>query len=131
MTLTARHTLLIDAAATTATALLMLAGRNLLFPYFGLTSPLVLDLTALAFLAYAGIIAVCARRTVTRTAVMTTAAANAGYVVASAVLLILFWSDLQPVGRALMVMVAITVEAFATLQFAAGRRITTRLTQPA
>ena len=38
MNLTARHTVLIDAAATTATAILMLAARELLYPYFGLPS---------------------------------------------------------------------------------------------
>ena len=91
-----------------------------------------LDVMAIAFLAYAGIVALCASRTViTRAMLMTTAAANAGYVVASALVLILLWSDLQPVGRALIAVVAIAVEAFAALQFAAGRRIATSLTQPA
>ncbi len=123
MTLTARHTLLIDAAATTATGLLMLAGRTRLYPYFGLESPFLLDVVAIAFIVYAAIIAVVARRDeVSRTAVMTTAAANAGYVVASVALLIMFWSDLQPIGRAAIIVVAVTVEAFATLQFAAARR---------
>ena len=132
MTLTARNALLIDAAATTATAILMLAGRNLLYPYFGLPSPAVLDVMAFAFLVYAGTIALCARRTlITRAALMTTAAANVAYVVASLAILMLFWSELQPVGRTLIVMVAIAVEAFAALQFAAGRRIATTVTQSA
>jgi CHASE2 domain-containing sensor protein len=101
----------------------MLAGRSLLYPYFGLESPLVIDVAALAFLAYAAIVAFAARReAVSRTVVMTIAAANAGYVVGSAVMLLMFWPELQPVGRALIVIVAIAVEAFATLQFAAGRR---------
>jgi hypothetical protein len=125
MTLTARQTLLLDASATTATAILMFAGRSLLYPYFGLASPLVIDLAALAFLAYAAIVAFTARReSVSRAVVMTIAAVNAAYVAASAVLLLAFWADLQPIGRALIVAVAIAVEAFATLQFAAGRRAT-------
>jgi hypothetical protein len=132
MTLTARHTLLIDAVATTATALLMFAGRGLLYPYFGLQSPLVLDVAATAFLVYAAIIALAARREdITRTTLMATAAANGAYVVASAAMLVLFWSELQPVGRALIVVVALAVEAFAMLQFAAGRRLTNTVTQPA
>ena len=122
MNLTARHTLLIDAAATTATAVLMLAGRNLLYPYFGLTSPLLLDVTAIAFVVYAAVITMAARSSeVSRAAVLTTAAANVGYVLASAAVLIVFWSELLPVGRTLIIAVALAVEAFATLQFSAVR----------
>lgn len=121
MTLTARHTLLIDAAATTATAILMLAGRTRLYPAFGLESPAVLDLAAIAFLIYAAVIALAARRGVSRTVVMTTAAANAGYVAASVAVLVMFWSELPPTGRALIVIVALAVEAFAMLQFSAAR----------
>ncbi len=132
MNLTPRHTLLIDAAATTATGLLMLAGRGLLYPYFGLESPLVLDLTAIAFIVYAAIIAFAARQDeVSRAVLMTTAAANVGYVLASAVVLLMFWPELQPIGRALIVVIAIAVEGFATLQFAAGRRLGRTMTQPA
>lgn len=122
MTLTAHHTVWLDAAATTATAILMLAARNLLSPYFGLTSPLLLDVTALAFIGYAAAIALVAKRpTISRAALMTIAAANVAYVVASAAILIAFWSQLAPIGRAMIVAVAIAVEAFATLQFAAAR----------
>lgn len=124
MNLTARHTLLIDAAATTATALLMLAGRSLLYPYFGLESPLLLDITAVAFVVYAAVIAFAARRDeVSRGTLLTTAAANVGYVVASAVVLLMFWPQLHAVGRALIVGIALAVEAFATLQFLAARRV--------
>lgn len=130
MTLTARHTLLIDATATAATALLMLAGRSLLYPYFGLASPLLLDLTAVAFLAYAAIIAFAARRDeVSRGTLLATAAANVGYVAASAVVLVMFWPELHTVGRALIVAIALAVEAFATLQFLAARRTTASTVQ--
>ena len=132
MTLTPHLALLIDAAATTATALLMLAARSMLYPYFGLQSPLLLDMTAVAFLIYAGIIAMAARRpTISRTVLMTTAVANAAYVVASLVALMVFWSQLEPVGRGLIFAVALAVEAFAALQFAVARRVDGTVTQPA
>jgi hypothetical protein len=132
MILNAHLALRIDAAATTATALLMLAARSLLYPYFGLPSPLLLDITAVAFLAYAGIIAMAARRPViSRAALMTTAAANAAYVVASILILMMFWAALEPVGRGLIMVVALAVEAFATMQFAVARRMNHTLTQPA
>ena len=122
MILTAHRAVLIDAAATTATAVSMLAARGILFPYFGLSSPLLLDVTAAAFIVYAGIIGlVAARPTISRSALMTVAGANVGYVVASLAVLVMFWSQMHPVGRGLIVAVALAVEAFAMLQFAAAR----------
>lgn len=124
MTLTAHRALWIDAAATTATAVLMLVLRGLLFPYFGLSSPLLLDLTAGAFILYAVVIArVAARPVISRIALMTVAGANIGYVVASMTVLVTFWSELQPLGRGLIVVVALAVEAFAMLQVIAARRL--------
>jgi hypothetical protein len=132
MTLTPHLALVIDAAATAATALLMLAARSMLYPYFGLQAPLLLDITAVAFLAYAGIIGMAARRPmISRTVLMTTAAANAVYVAASIVALMVFWSELEPIGRGLVFVVALAVEGFATLQLAAARRVTGPVTQPA
>jgi hypothetical protein len=123
MTLTARTTLLIDAAATTATAVMMLAAREVLYPYFGLTTPQVLDVTAVAFLIYAAVIALVARRpSIERSAMMTVVAANIAYVVASMALLVMFWSELHAVGCILIVAVALAVEAFAAMQFLAVRR---------
>ena len=123
MTLTARHTLLLDAAATAATAVLMFATRGLLYPYFGLSSPLLLDVTAAAFLIYAAIIAVVARQPIiSRTSMLIVAGANIGYVVASMVMAVMWWGQMHAVGRALIVAVALAVEAFATLQYLAARR---------
>jgi hypothetical protein len=128
MMLTARHAILVDAAATTATAVLMLASRILLHPYFGLASPILLDAVAVAFIAYAAIIALAAMRPViSRATLLTIAGANAAYVVASIALLAMFWGELHPVGRGLIAAVAVAVELFATLQFAAARRPEARL----
>lgn len=123
MILSARHTILIDAAATTATAVLMLAARGLLYPYFGLDSPELLDIAAAAFIVYAGIIGLAAARAdISRTTLVTIAGANVAYVVASMILLVMFWSLLEPAGRALIVGVALVVEGFAFLQFTAAYR---------
>src|SRR5688572_22960841 len=123
MKLTARHTVLIDAAATTATAILMLATRELLYPYFGLTSSRLLDLTALAFLVYAAIIASTTMRpAIPRATLMTIVGANVAYVIASLVVLAIFWNQLHPVGRGAIAAIAVAVEAFATLQYMAARR---------
>jgi hypothetical protein len=123
MNLNARHTVLIDAAATTATAIVMLATRELLYPYFGLSSSRLIDLTALAFLGYAAIIAGTAMRpAISRATLMTIAGANVAYVMASLIVLAMFWNHLHPVGRSVIAAVAVAVEAFATLQYMAARR---------
>ena len=124
MILTARRAVLIDAAATTTTAVLMFAARGTLFPYFGLSSPLLLDLTAAAFIAYAVIISlVAARPAISRGALVTVAGANVAFVVACIIVLVSFWSQLHPVGRGLIVAVAIAVEGFAMLQFTTARNL--------
>ena len=126
MILSARHTILIDAAATTATALLMLAARGFLYPYFGLESPELLDMAAAAFVVYAAIIGLAAARPdISRTTLMTIAGANVAYVIASMILLVTFWPVLHPAGRVLIVVVSLAVEGFALLQFTAARRLPT------
>ena len=123
MTLTAHTAVLIDAAATAATALLIIAARGMLYPYFGLDSPMVLDITAAAFIVYAAIIALVAKQPViSRTTLMTIVTANVAYVVASMALLVMLWAEMHAVGRTLVVAVALAVEAFAMLQFMAARR---------
>ena len=125
MMLTAHRAVLIDAVATTATAVLMLAARSVLYPYFGLSSPLVLDIAAAAFVVYAAVIGLAATRPIiTRPTLMTIAGANIGYVIASVAVLITFWSALHPAGRAMIGVVALAVEGFAMAQLTAARRLT-------
>src|SRR4029450_3602169 len=124
MTLTAHRVIVIDAIATTTTAALMLATRGVLSPYFALKSPLLLDLTAAAFIVYAAVIGVIAARpAISRRALKAVASVNAASLVASPAVLVAFWSELRPVARWLIVAVAIAVEAFATMQFTAARRV--------
>ena len=123
MILTAHRTVLLDAIATAASGALMLAARGILYPFFGLTSPMLLDMTAVAFLVYAAVIsAVATRPVISRAALMTIVSANIAYVLASVAVLITFWAQLDPIGRVLIIAVTFVVEAFATLQFAAARR---------
>jgi hypothetical protein len=119
--MTARQILLINASATAVTAVAMLVARNLLAPLFGVTTPLLLDVTAIAFLAYAAVLAVvAARRPVPREALLAFAALDAAWVVVSAVILLLFWPALTPIARTLVVAVALFCEVAATLQYRAA-----------
>lgn len=127
MILTAHRTVLIDAIATAASGVLMLTARGILYPFFGLPSPMLLDIVAVTFIAYAAAIAVVAARPViSRAALMTIVGVNVASVVISVAILIAFWADFHPVGRVLIAAVALIVEAFATLQFAAARRTPAR-----
>ena len=127
MILTAHRTVLLDAIATAASGVLMLAARNILYPFFGLTSPRLLDIVGVTFIAYAAAIAVVAARpAISRAALMTIVGVNIASAVASVAILIAFWTELDPIGRGLMILVALIVEGFATLQFAAARRTSAR-----
>lgn len=121
-TITSNRILQINATATAATGLAMLAGRAFLPPLFGLGSPLLLDLIAIFFLAYAaGLLYFAARPRVERSALLTFAAADGAWVVGSAVVLLLFWTQFTPIARVLIIGVAIVVDVFAMLQFRAAR----------
>ena len=123
--MTPHRILQLNAAATAASGLVMLATRKLLPSLFGLETPVLLDLIAIAFLGYAAVLAFVAHRhPVSRGALMTFTAADAAWVLASAVLLLAFWNQLTFVGRFLVIAVALVVEVFATLQFRAAKRAT-------
>ena len=127
MILTPHRTVLLDAIATAASGVLMLAARNILYPFFGLTSARLLDIVAVTFIAYAAAIAmVAARPAISRAVLMTIVGVNVASAVASVAILIAFWTELDPIGRGLIILVALIVEAFATLQFAAARRTPAR-----
>lgn len=120
--MTSNRILQINATATAATGLAMLAGRGFLPPLFGLDSPILLDLIAIFFLAYAaGLLYFAARPRVERPALLAFAAADGAWVVGSAVVLLMFWPQLTPIARVLIVGVALVVDAFAMLQYRAAR----------
>ena len=120
--MTSHQILAVNASATAITAVAMLAGRSILAPLFGLSTPRLLDVTAVSFLIYAGVMALAAtRRPVPREALLAFAAVDAAWVVFSGVILVLFWSPLTPIARVMVLVVAVVVEVFATLQFRASR----------
>jgi hypothetical protein len=130
--MTPHRILELNAVSTAACAAAMLAARGTLYSLFGLDGPIVLDAIALGLLGYAAALAMAARRQpVSRDALMAFTAADALWVVASAIVLVLFWAELAPLARVLVIAVAVVVEVFATLQFRAAGALTTRLHQPA
>ena len=122
--MTAHRILQLNGSATALSALAMLATRGILPSLFGLDAPIVLDVVAVAFLAYAAALFVAAARTpVSSRTMMAFTAADAAWVVGSAIVLILFWPQFAPLGRLLIIAVALVVEAFATLQYRAAGAI--------
>jgi hypothetical protein len=120
----ASHRILrLNAISTAASAVGMLASRGTLYTFFGLDTSLLLDALAVGLLLYAGALYVAAQwQPVTRAMLLAVSAADASWVIGSVVVLLLFWSQLTPVGRSLVIAAALVVEAFATLQYrAAGR----------
>lgn len=123
--MTSHRILQLNAVSTMACGLGMLAARGSLHSLFGLDAPLLLDVLAVGLLIYAGALAFAARRQpVTRQALMAFTIGDAVWVAASAVVLVLFWAQLAPVARLLVIAVALVVEVFATLQFRAARQVT-------
>lgn len=113
----------LNALVTAGGALGMLATRGTLHTFFGLNSSIMLDVLAFGLLAYAGWLWFATRRPISRQTLMTFTGADALWVLASAAVLALFWGQFDPIARALVIVVAIVVEVFATLQFVAARKI--------
>ncbi len=117
----AHRILQINALSTSMSAIAMLVARGVLYPLFGLESPLLLDVVAVAFLVYAAALVVAARRRpVDPQALIVFSIADGAWVVASAIALLLFWPQLHVFGRVLIIAVALIVEVFATLQYRAA-----------
>ena len=122
--MTPRHVLYVNAIATALCAIGMLATRGVLYPLFGLDAPLLLDALAIGLLAYAAVVAKAARRAaIDRPTLMSFAIVDALWVAASAVALVLFWNQLAPIARVLVIAVALATDVFATLQYRAAKRL--------
>lgn len=120
--MTASRILQLNAVSTAACGVGMLATRGTLHTLFGLDSPILLDLIAIGLLVYAGALAfAAARRPVTRHVLLAFTVADGLWVAASIVVLLVFWGQLTPVARSLIIAVGLAVEVFATLQFRAAR----------
>lgn len=121
--MTSHRILQLNAVSTAACGLGMLATRGTLYSLFGLASPILMDVVAAGLLIYAGALVLAAHQPVTRPALMAFTVADGLWVVASAIVLLVFWAQLAPVARLLVIAVAVVVEAFAILQFRAARRV--------
>jgi hypothetical protein len=130
--MTSNRILQLNAISTASCAVGMLVTRGTLYTFFGLNAPLLLDVLASGLLAYAVALGLAAsRQPVTRQALMAFTAADGLWVAASALVLLVFWGQLAPLARILIVAVAAVVEMFATLQFVAARKIDPRSLQTA
>ena len=119
--MTAHRILLLNAFSTAACAAGMLATRGFLPALFGLGTPLLLDVIAAGLLIYAGALAAAARReTIGRQALIAFTIVDALWVVGSALVLVLFWGQLAPIARLLVIAIALVVELFAALQYRAA-----------
>jgi hypothetical protein len=125
--MTSHRILQLNAVSTAACALGMLAARGSLHSLFGLDAPLLLDVLAIGLLAYAGALAFAAQRQpVSREALLAFTVADAIWVVTSVIVLLLFWGQLSPFARLLVIAAALVVEVFATLQFRAAGGVSGR-----
>lgn len=116
-----RTVLQLNGFSTAVCAIVMLAARRVLHPLFGLETPLLLDTLAIAFLAYAAALLTAARQQpITRGVLLFFTVSDVVFVVACAIALLVFWSELETVARLLVIAVALVVELFATLQYRAA-----------
>jgi hypothetical protein len=119
--MTPNQILQLNALATAASAVAMLATRGTLYRLFGADSPMLFDAIAVGLLVYAAALALVARApSVGRKTLMAFTFADGLWVAGSAIVLLLFWSDLTPLARVLVIGVALVVDAFAMLQFRAA-----------
>ena len=129
--MTSHRILELNALSTAACAIGMLATRGTLHSLFGLDTAILLDAIAAGLLAYAGALGLAARRQpVSRETLIVFTVADILWVVASAIVLVLFWGQLAPLARALVIATAIVVELFAALQFRAAGRVRGGALQP-
>ena len=114
--------LTLNAAATGACAIGMLAARSILPAVFGLDSPLLLDTICDRVSRLRRRPRDCRQASArgTKRRCWRSRIADALWVVFSAIVLMLFWSQFTVVGRVLVFAVACAVEVFATLQYRAA-----------
>lgn len=119
--MTSNRILQLNAVATAGCALGMFLARGFLFPLFGAPGPLLFDALALALVGYAAALWFSARHPhVDRGTLIAFTVVDSLWVAGSAVVLLVFWNQLAPLARVLVIAVAIVVDVFAMLQFRAA-----------
>ena len=120
--MTANKLLQLNAVITAVSAVVMLLARPYLYPLFGLTSALWLDVATIVFIVYAAALVVAAKRpTVQRAALVAFTIGDSLCFLISLALLFAFWSDFTPLGRLLIALTGIVVDVFAMAQFRAAK----------
>jgi hypothetical protein len=118
----AHRILQLNAVTTAISAAAMIIARPILYPLFGLSSPLWLDVATVVFVTYAAALLVVARRPVVgRLELFAFTIGDGLCFAAGLVVLIAFWSNLAPIGRVLIALTAIVVDGFALAQYRAAR----------
>jgi hypothetical protein len=119
--MTSNQILQLNALSTAASAIAMLATRGTLYRLFGADSPMLFDVIAAGLLVYAAVLVIVAREPlVGRRALLAFTFADGLWVAGSAVVLLVFWTELAPLARILVIGAAIVVDVFAMLQFRAA-----------
>jgi hypothetical protein len=119
--MTSNQILQLNALATAVSAVAMLATRGALYRLFGADSPMLFDVIAVGLLIYAAALVIVAREPlVGRRALMAFTFADGLWVAGSAIALVVFWTDLTPLARFLVIGTALVVDVFAMLQFRAA-----------
>lgn len=120
--MTANRILQLNAVITAVSAAAMLAARPYLYPRFGLSSPLWLDVATVVFIAYAVALLTAARRAIVpRAALWAFTIGDGVCFVLGLLILIAFWSELTPIARVLLALTAAVVDGFSIAQFRAAR----------
>lgn len=123
--MTANRILQLNAIATAGCALGMLLTRGVLFQFFGATGPWLFDVIAVGLLGYAVALWMSARQSrIDRGTLLAFTVADGMWVAGSAIVLLVFWNQLAPIARVLVIAVAVVVDVFAMLQFRAAGRVT-------
>jgi hypothetical protein len=117
-----RNVLLLDAAASGATGLLLISGAGLLDGLLGLPVALMRE-AGLILVPYVAFVAwVGTRETITRGAVWAIVAANALWAIASVGLLVSGWVAPTALGYAFVIAQAVVVALLGELQYAGLKR---------
>ena len=117
-----RNVLLLDAAASGATGLLLISGAGLLDGLLGLPVALMRE-AGLILVPYVAFVAwVGTRETITRGAVWAIVAANALWAIASVGLLVSGWVAPTALGCAFVIAQAVVVALLGELQYAGLKR---------
>ena len=122
--MTSNRILLLNAIATAGCAIGMLVTRGILFQFFGARAPALRRDCRRPARLRGGAVMSARQPRVDRGTLLAFTVADGMWVVGSAIVLLVFWNQLAPIARVLVIAVAVVVDMFAMLQFRAAGRVT-------